>query len=394
MTKTASNGNITKQAKSIIPSAGYAATSTGQDSQDSQAMMQKLLHWAAVIESSDDAIISKSIDGYITGWNAAAQRLYGYTAEEVIGKPVSILMPPERIDDFPMIMNQLKAGKKIDHYETRRKTKTGRIIDVSITVSPIKDAKGNLIGASKIARNIADRKQDERRRDEFVSTVSHELKTPIASQKIYGELLQQQIDKDGLGQYQTLIKKMNQQTIKLEKLVNDLLELSQLHMGRIKLEPQEFELSQLVSDIIEPIQSTSTHKIVNQTKKPTLITADRDRIGQVIANLVSNAVKYSPHPAKIIIATKAEPGQVVVSIQDFGIGIDPEYSQRIFERFFRINGEDETTYPGMGIGLNVSAKIISLHQGKIWVESQAGQGSTFYFSLPSSRKTRSEGQGR
>ena len=174
MSKATTNGRSLKDVESMMPRGDFSTNSNNSDMASIITMMERLLHWAAVIESSDDAVISKSVDGYITGWNAAAERLYGYKAEEVIGQPVSMLMPPEKVDDFPKIMNQLKAGKKIEHYETQRRAKNGRIINVSLTVSPIRDSQGNLIGASKIARDISDRKENERRRDEFISTVSHE----------------------------------------------------------------------------------------------------------------------------------------------------------------------------------------------------------------------------
>src|SRR5690606_17810619 len=139
----------------------------------------------------------------------------------------------------------------------QRKAKNGRIINVSLTVSPIRDSQGNLIGASKIARDISDRKENERRRDEFISTVSHELKTPISSQKIYVELLAEQIEKDGAEQYKKLITKINQQTLKLEKLVNDLLELSRIHVGRIKMNEVQFDLPTLIAEIVEDLQKST-----------------------------------------------------------------------------------------------------------------------------------------
>ena len=382
MGKATTNGRLSKNVESLLPNGGYSANSNSSDMASIITMMERLLHWAAVIESSDDAVISKSVDGYITGWNAAAERLYGYTAEEVIGQPVSMLMPPEKADDFPRIMNQLKAGKKIEHYETQRKAKNGRIINVSLTVSPIRDSQGNLIGASKIARDISDRKENERRRDEFISTVSHELKTPISSQKIYVELLAEQIEKDGAEQYKKLITKINQQTLKLEKLVSDLLELSRIHVGRIKMNNVQFDLSRLIAEMVEDMQKTTTHKIINHVVKPMNVRADRDRIGQVLVNLLSNGIKYSPDADKVEISAELVGEEVVVSVRDFGIGISPEFKEKIFERFFRINGEDETTYPGMGIGLNFSSEIINLHGGRIWVESEAGKGSTFSFNLP------------
>ena len=344
--------------------------------------MEKLLHWAAIIESSDDAIISKSVDGYITSWNRGAQRLYGYKPEEIIGKPVSVLMPPSKKDDFPFIMKQLHEGKRVEHYETQRMTKDGRILHVAITVSPIRDSQGNIIGASKIARDITERIEHEKRRDEFVSTASHELKTPITSQKAFGELLERLIKKNGDTHYLPYIQKINQQTGKLTKLIEDLLELSRVQSGRLKMENKQFKFDELIQEIADDIQMISHHEIITKGKTKKIIKGDRERVGQVLTNLLSNAVKYSPNSDKIIITSSVKEDSVQVAIQDFGIGIPEAFHERIFERFFRVTGEDEKTYPGMGIGLHVSLEIVKHHQGKLWVESEKGKGSTFYFTLP------------
>ena len=345
-------------------------------------MMEKLLHWAAIIDSSDDAIISKSVDGYITSWNKGAERLYGYTPEEIIGQPVSILMPPERKNDFPYIMKMLHEGKRVEHFETQRMTKDGRILHVSITVSPIRDVNGTIIGASKIARDITERIEQEKRRDEFVSTASHELKTPLTSQKAFGELLERLIEENGHTQYKPYIQKINLQTTKLTKLINDLLELSRVQNGRLKMTNRRFSIDTLVHEIVENFQLTTNHTITLKGRAHKTFIGDRERIGQVITNLLSNAIKYSPKGERVIVTAKATKTKIVISIQDFGIGIDPAFHKKIFERFFRVTGESERTYPGMGIGLHVSQEILSNYNGKIWVESQKGQGSTFYVSLP------------
>lgn len=345
-------------------------------------MMEKLLHWAAIIDSSDDAIISKSIDGYITSWNKGAQRLYGYTPEEIIGQPVSILMPPEKEDDFPFIMKQLQEGKKVEHYETRRKTKKGHVLDVSITVSPIRDSHGTIIGASKIARDITDKIELEKRRDEFISTASHELKTPITSQKAFGELLERLIDKNNDKQYMPYIQKINSQTNKLTKLIEDLLELSRVQAGRLKMESKIFDIDELIREIAENTQLTTDHKIIRKGKTSKKIKGDRERIGQVLTNYLSNAIKYSPKTKEIIISLTTNADSIIVGVQDFGIGIASEYHSKVFERFFRVTGDDEKTYPGMGIGLHVCKEIITRHNGSVWIESQNKKGTTFYFSLP------------
>lgn len=352
------------------------------------AMMEKLLHWAAIIESSDDAIISKSLDGIITSWNKGAERLYGYKAAEIIGKPVSVLMPPDRESDFPYILKQLHEGKRVEHYETRRKTKDGRILDVSITVSPIRDSRGNIIGASKIARDITERVENERRRDEFVSTASHELKTPITSQKAFGELLERLIDKNGHNEYKPYIRKINLQTEKLTKLIEDLLELSRVQIGRLKLDESLFPFDDLVDEVVENTQLTTKHKIVKKGKTGKKIWADRERIGQVLINLLSNAVKYSPKADRVIVSSDRNGRSLIVSIQDFGIGIPKEYHQKVFDKFFRVTGPEEKTYPGMGIGLHVCKEIVTRHDGEIWLESTKGKGTVFSFSIPLNREKR------
>lgn len=345
-------------------------------------MMEKLLHWAAIIESSDDAIISQSIEGYITSWNNGAQRLYGYTSDEIIGKSVSLLMPPEKKDDFPYLMKQLREGKRIEHYVTERITKDGRILHVSITLSPLRDSHGNIIGASKIARDITERIENEKRREEFVSTASHELRTPLTSQKAFGELLEQLINKNGYTELKPYIKKINQQTAKLTKLIEDLLELSRIQTGRLKMENKKFDFDDLVDEIVETAQLTTKHTLVRKGKSKKFIKGDRERIGQVLTNLLSNATKYSPHADKVIVTTEALKKEVVVSIKDFGIGIPKSYHTKIFEKFFRVSDKDEKTYPGMGIGLHVCHDILTRHKGRIWVESVKGKGATFYFTLP------------
>lgn len=345
-------------------------------------MMEKLLHWAAIVDSSDDAIISKSADGFITSWNRGAQRLYGYTPEEIIGKPVSVLMPPEKKDDFPFIMKQLHEGKRVEHYETQRMTKDGRILHVSITVSPIRDSQGTIIGASKIARDITDRIENEKRRDEFVSTASHELKTPITSQKVFGELLQRLIDKHNYIELKPYIQKINNQTEKLTKLIEDLLELSRVQTDRLKMEYKYFSYKELVDEIVGIIQMTTKHRLKVKGTVSKKIKGDRERIGQVLTNLLTNAVKYSPGADKIEISLKQKNSEIITEVRDYGIGIAKEYQQKIFEQFFRVYDTDEKTFPGMGIGLFLSQEIVRRHNGTIRVKSIKGKGSTFYFSLP------------
>lgn len=371
-----------KASRDISPYIIEDLKSVSADDTSMLQVMDKLLHWAAIIESTDDAIISKSSEGIITSWNKGAEKLYGYKAEEIVGKHISMLIPPEKEDDFPIIMSRLREGKKIDHYETKRLSKDGNIIDVSITVSPLKDAEGNIIGASKIARDVTERKEYERRRDEFVSTASHELKTPITSQKIYGELLEKVVREREDDHYLPYIKKMNDQTKKLTNLIHDLLEMTQAQSGHLELVKEGFLLDELIREIVDDLNQTTDHKIRIKENGPHKIFGDKGRIGQVLMNLLSNAIKYSSQESEISVNTTRTKNEVEICITDFGMGIPKEYHQKIFERFFRVLGTDETTYPGMGIGLSFCKEIITRHEGKIWVESEQGKGSRFYFTLP------------
>jgi PAS domain S-box-containing protein len=372
--------------KELKPSMLKSISANNTELENMLVMMEKLLHWAAIVESSDDAIISKSTDGFITSWNKGAETLYGYKSSEIIGQPVSILMPPGKKSDFPMIMGKLHRGEKIEHYETKRQIKYGKVIDVSITVSPIRDTQGNLIGASKIARDITERVENEKRRDEFISTASHELKTPITSQKAFGELLERLIKKNNSTEYLPYIQKINKQTDKLTKLIEDLLEVSRARTGRLRLEIASFSLQSLIEEIIESIQLTTSIKIEYNNDFQYPIQGDRERIGQVLTNILSNAIKYAPNTKKIVVRCLENNNEAHISVQDFGIGIDDKFHKRIFEQFFRVIDENEKTFPGMGIGLHLSQEIINRHGGQICVESEKGKGSTFSFSLPISNK--------
>lgn len=532
-----------------------------------QQREEELTRMAAIVESSDDAIISKSCEGIITSWNHGAQRLYGYRAEEIIGKPVSVLMPPGKKSDFPKIMGMLLQGKRVEHYETQRMTKEGRILDVSLTVSPLRNAKGEIIGASKIARDITEKKQTEKNlkflaeaskilsssfdykttlknvaklavpqigdwctvdvlsdgeiksiavahkdpkkvtwarelqktyhptvndpqgvphvlrtgkselypeisdemlvasardarhlkllrglgftsamivpividkeaigaitfvttesrrrytkesltiveelasrishgieharlyteaqkaialRDDFISMASHELKTPVTSLKIYTQGLQKQIEITDKNMSIEQLKKMNNQVDKLAMLITDLLNVSRMQLGKLEFNEQSFNLNKQVKETIESIQSTTKkHKIIVEGTIEKNVWGDKDRIGQVLTNLLTNAIKYSPLSDKIIVQLSSEKDVAVVSVQDFGIGIEKQHLNKLFNRFYRVTDPNEKTFPGLGIGLYISYDIIRRHNGTMSVTSNKGVGSQFSFTLPYKRQ--------
>ncbi|HZO73436.1 MAG TPA: PAS domain S-box protein [Ktedonobacteraceae bacterium] len=338
---------------------------------------------AAIVESADDAILSKTLDGTITSWNRGAERLYGYTPEEIIGQPVSVLMPSEKKDDFPYVMGRLRAGLRVEHYETRRITKDGKILDVSVTVSPLKDAAGKVVGASDITRDITEQKRLEKIKDDFIDAASHELKTPLTSQKVFIQMLQKEVEKHGDRHYERLLDRIEKQHKKMMNLISEMLTLTRIQSGKFVLAKTRCDLTGCVQEVVREMQEVARHHqilVKGELSRETEI--DQERMSDVISNLLTNAIKYSPDAEKVIITLSEDAENAIITIQDFGIGIAPENHTKVFDRFFRVSGEDESTFPGLGMGLYIASEIVKQHKGRMWVESEKGQGAIFYVSLP------------
>jgi PAS domain S-box-containing protein len=532
---------------------------TGQkDSENKQAM------FAAIVDSSEDAIISKTLNGVITSWNGASEKLYGYTEQEILGKPITILIPPERIKEEEHIIKKISNGENVDHFETIRISKTGKCIPISLTVSPIRNNKGQIIGASKIARDISKQKLAEERlqryaenleilnsvghvmlesldiqgilqnvtdattqltgaaygaffynqadeqgesyklyalsgapweafekfsiprntavfnptfsgegivrvdditkdprygknsphfgmpkgrlpvvsylavpvisksgvvigglfyghpnpgkftaeheklvsgvvvqaavaldnaklyeeikvlnakKDEFIGLASHELKTPITSINGYLQIIERNLPRGDSNK--PFISKARQQVSKLANLISDLLDVSKIQTGQLPFSYTNFDVLKLLEEVTEIMRQTNTsHRIELRCGADQLmINADQQRIEQVIINLISNAVKYSPNAKLVIIKASTLGDKLRVSVQDFGIGIEKDQQERIFSRFYRVQSVADHI-SGLGIGLYISNEIINRHQGKLWVQSSPGEGSTFFFEIP------------
>jgi PAS domain S-box-containing protein len=338
---------------------------------------------AAIVDSSDDAIISKTLESVITSWNGGAERLFGYKAEEIIGETIYKLIPKDRQDEEPQILSRLKTGERLSHFETKRLTKDGRLIDVSITVSPVKDLTGNIIGLSKIARDITERKLDETRKNDFIGMASHELKTPLTSLTAILQVAHGRLKNSDDSFLAGAVEKANIQVKRMTAMINGFLNISRLEAGKILIEKQTFDLDQLLHELLDETKLiVSTHHFSFIGSQPVEIVADRDKITSVISNLVSNSVKYSPRGNMIQIELQVGDDDVIVGVKDEGMGIKPQDLEKIFDRYYRVENTDTRHISGFGIGLYLSAEIIMRHNGKIWAESEAGKGSTFYFSLP------------
>jgi PAS domain S-box-containing protein len=524
--------------------------------EEKQAML------SAIVESSDDAIISKNLDGIITSWNTGAQKIFGYTEREIIGKPIYTLIPSSLQDEEKIIIQSIKSGNRVDHFQTTRISKSGKLIPVSLTVSPIKDHTGTIIGASKIARDISDQlekeaaiKQSARRleilnsigksisermdvssilnkvteattqitgaafgaffyntinengeafmlfalsgapreafekfgmprntavfhstfsgegvvrvdditkdprygktaphfgmpkghlpvvsylavpvrgngnkvlgglffghhksgvfnqehedlvvsiasqagialansqlfeevkalnakKDEFIALASHELKTPLTTIKGYLQVLQKNEQNKVSGLF---IEKSLKQVNTLNNLISDLFDISKIEAGKLQLFYEEFDMRELLLDAIETIHySSTTHKAIFEGSKSSIhVHADKQRIEQVISNLITNAIKYSPDADTVTITLIGSSDEVIVKVRDQGFGLSPDQQSKIFTRFYR--AVNNPNISGLGLGLYLSKEIIDRHKGTIYVNSELGKGSEFFFSIP------------
>jgi PAS domain S-box-containing protein len=344
---------------------------------------EKSVKLASIVESTDDAIVSKTLESVITSWNNAAERMFGFTADEIIGETIYKIIPPDRLDEEPHILERLKKGERVEHFETKRLTKAGRLLDVSLTVSPLRDARGKIIGLSKIARDITEKKLEEQRKNDFIGMVSHELKTPLTTLSAIVQVAGARLKDNEDAFLATAMDRVNQQVKKMTGMVNGFLNIARLEAGKMLIEKKPFYIDDLLREILDETKLiVTTHAVTLAGSGRAQVNADWDKISSVISNLISNAVKYSPRRKPVELAYQVKGGEVIVSVKDEGIGIGPQDHEKVFDRYFRVETNDTQHISGFGIGLYLSAEIIKRHDGRIWVESDAGKGAAFYFTLP------------
>jgi PAS domain S-box-containing protein len=347
---------------------------------------------SAIVNSSDDAIVSKTLDGIIQSWNQGAQRLFGYTPAETIGKSINLLIPPELQAEERSILERLRRGERIDHFETVRITKDGRRIDISLTVSPIRDVTGRVVGASKVARDISDRKrieqdllENDRRKDEFLATLAHELRNPMAPIRNSLEIMKRA--SGDLGLVEQARGTMDRQVAQMERLIEDLLDISRITRNRLELRNQTVDLASVVQHAVEgcrPLAEAAGHQVtVNLPPEPVLLHGDPVRLAQVFGNLLNNACKYTAPGGKIAITVERQGNEVLVSVKDNGGGISPETLPLIFDMFTQGDRTLERSQSGLGIGLTLVKQIVELHHGQVRATSDGlGRGSEFQVRLP------------
>jgi PAS domain S-box-containing protein len=277
----------------------------------------------------------------------------------------------------------ITTGKPIEGSEFEVDRKDGKKVFVKVNAAPVKNKKGKVIAASSIMTDITNQKEMEMRKDDFINMASHELKTPLTSIKLYLDSLGYKFNGGDKEAKQT-IKRVQYQTARLQELVDELLDVSKLQTGKLSFNKEKFRIDELVDDAIKDIQPGLNGKKIFYSSKPRVkIFADKFRIYQVVTNLLTNADKYSPGTDRINVSLKKVKNKAVIGVEDFGIGIDKEQQLKIFERLYQVtDSATAQTYPGFGMGLYIAKEIVKRHQGDIWVESNKGKGSKFYFSLP------------
>jgi PAS domain S-box-containing protein len=358
-------------------------------------------HFKALVDSSDDAIITKDLNGIIQTWNKAAEKMFYYTAEEVIGKPVTILFPPDLLEEEPRILARLRAGQPIDHYETVRKRKDGTLLDISLTVSPVIDSSGQITSASKIARDITERKRSDtalkrardeaehanRIKDDFLATLSHELRTPlnpvllVASEAAADSELS-----PGIRANFDIIRR----NVELEaRLIDDLLDLARVRTGKLKVERRLVNIHNVLTATVAIVQNEIEQKKITLTQElddaQSVVAGDTVRLQQVFWNVLKNAIKFTPPRGEITIETSATREHCTVKISDTGIGMTQGELAHVFDPFKQGEHSEEThhRFGGLGLGLAITKNLVGLHSGTIEASSAGrGKGSSFTITLP------------
>lgn len=310
-----------------------------------------------------------------------------YSREELIGKTHRVINSKHHPKEFIKNLWDTILSGQIWRGELRNRAKDGTYYWVDTTITPLLDKHGKIQKFISIRNDITKRKELEQQKDEFIAVASHELKTPITSLSLYLQLLNKQLKPAENKSLLPMVEKMQKQLNKLSSLVSDLLDVTKIEAGQIQFNFQTFTLSDLIAETIDEVQSVSPHhQIQFQNSVSATVKGDRERIGQVLTNLLINAVKYSPAANQVEVQLLKNHESITVGVKDFGIGIEPSDRDNIFTRFYRTKNNHSKSIPGIGLGLYISSEIIKRHQGKIWVDSHPGQGSIFYFSLPVDNK--------
>jgi PAS domain S-box-containing protein len=364
-------------------------------------MEREAYRLAAIVESSDDAIVSKDLNGIIQTWNRSAEQMFGYSAEEAIGQSITIIIPKDRLSEEATVLSRIRAGLSVEHFETIRQHKNGRFLTISLTVSPIRNASGQVIGASKIARDVSESQrlrrvaeEASRAKDEFLAVLSHELRTPLNTVVGYARMLQRSDMIVTPEVRDKAVEALARNADTLIRLVSDVLDTSRIVTGKLRLDHAAFDLGEIVREAVD----TQTYAI--QAKGLRLhtniednirIVGDSDRLRQVVWNLVSNATKFTPPEGRIDVELRRQGSSVRLEVRDTGLGIAKEQLPLVFQRFWQADAGVSREFGGLGLGLALARYLVEMHGGTIHAESGGvGKGATFIVTLPTAAASLSQ----
>lgn len=351
---------------------------------------KSLAELAAIVEFSHDAIIGLDVNGHIQTWNKGAEILYGYTAQEIHGQPMHFLSPESQRDIVDSLLEKTVNDISIQHVELERRHKLGHLIPVSVTLSPIKKATGSagntsqIIGMSSMDRDISERREIDKLKNEFISVVSHELRTPLTSIKGSLALILAKDKGQLTQQMHQLLQISSNNCERLIRLINDILDVEKMESGKLDFKMIKINLRNLIEHSVEETQAFADKYNVQlkvNTPIEVYIHGDYDRLIQVMTNLISNAVKFSPPQGTVSIEIKMQGHQVMVSVTDEGPGIPTEFQDRIFNKFAQADSASTRSKGGTGLGLSIVKAILDKHNSKISFTTEEGKGTTFYFCL-------------
>src|SRR6516162_4261798 len=416
------DGKLVERYSEVISAGGKAAGRVWSfrlvaERQHSDLVAHRL---AAIVDNSGDAIIGKDLNSIITSWNKGAERIFGYSAEEMVGTSIMRLIPLERQAEEDEILSRIKRGERYDHFDTIRVTKDGRQLHVSLAISPIKDANGYVVGASKIARDITERKQAEkaleearkttdaanaerqrlleseraarseaeranRMKDEFLATLSHELRTPLNA--VLGWAITLRVGSPRTRELAEGLEAIERNARAQAQIIEDLLDMSGIISGKVSLDVQRIDLPTILAEAIETVRSAASAKgvrletVIDPLNAP--FSGDPNRLQQVFWNLLSNAIKFTPKGGRVQVLLKRVDSTVEISIIDTGEGIPPDFLPYIFNRFEQADASITRRHSGLGLGLAIVKYLVELHGGGIRAKSDGvGKGATFIVSLP------------
>jgi PAS domain S-box-containing protein len=357
---------------------------------------QRLSDAERIIASSNDAIVTKALDGRVTSWNGAAERIFGYQAREMIGQPITRLFPPDKVKEEAQLIAEVSQGREVPTFEAVRIRRDGRPVHLSITLSPLRDEKGQVIGATKIAQDISDRHalqqtrqaQEQTKRiaairEQFLANMSHELRTPLNGVLGFTQLLQSTplsaSQREQLGM-------VEQSARHLLKLLDDILQTSRLARGTLQIEPEPFDLHELLRTLALAHEQPCDTQGLSMTLSldpdlPRWVRGDAFRLRQALGHLLGNAVKFTSHGG-VRLSARPGDGGVWIEVDDTGIGMSDAFLPHLFEAFSQGDGSATRAYGGSGLGTHICKQLVDMMQGRIEVQSTLGQGTTMRVWLP------------